>query len=135
MVVRPAHRGMWSCLQEVVRQLTGWMGTVPAAVWALFVASVLWLRGVLDGLAPSGQAQIRGAFLTGCGAFVLLLLAGVVVPAALPPGVQGWLVLFVVACMAALALSSLEQSSWAGYGAAGVRGTPESILAGGASPW
>ena len=117
-------------LQEVVRQLTGWTGTVPAAVWALFVASALWLRGVLDGRAPPGQAQIRGAFLTGCGAFVLLLLAGAVVPAALPPGVQGWLVLFVVAGMAALALSSLEQSSWAGYGAAVAARTHESILAG-----
>lgn len=98
-----------------------WAREMAPAVLAFFIAAGLWLRGVLDGGTPTDHEAIVGAFVTGSIAFVLLLLGSQLAGAALVAGVQAWLVVFVTAGMAALALASLERSLYTGGAATAAR--------------
>lgn len=98
-----------------------WAHEVAPAVLAFFVAAWLWLRGVLDAGSPIDHETITGAFIAGSVAFALLLVGSRLTNAALAPGAQAWLVVFVAASMAALALASLERSLYAGGAGAAVR--------------
>jgi hypothetical protein len=81
---------------------------LPPPVMSLIVAVGLWLRGVLDG----SRAQLRDDFwqasATAFLAFALLLVAGQIDPAGLPPYALYWMIALIVVSMSALALSSLE---------------------------
>ncbi len=98
-----------------------WAVEVAPAVIAFFVAAGLWLRGVLDGGAPTDHEVISGAFITGSVAFALLLVGSHLAGAPLPDGTQAWLLVFLTAGMAALALAGLERSRYAGGMAAAVQ--------------
>lgn len=91
-----------------------WAQEMAPAVLAFFAAAGLWLRGVLDAGAPTDHEAIVGSFVTGSVAFALLLLGSRLASAPLVAGAQAWLVAFVAAGMAALALASLERSLYAG---------------------
>ena len=98
-----------------------WAREVAPAVLAFFVAAWLWLRGVLDAGKPTDHETITGAFVTGSVAFAVLLAGSRLMNAPLAPGAQAWLIVFVAASMAALALASLERSLYAGGTGASVR--------------
>src|SRR5690606_36088109 len=91
-----------------------WAREVPPAVLAFAVAAGLWLRGVMDAGHIADHASIVSGFVTGSVAFALLLLGGPLTGSALPDGTQLWLVIFVLAAMAALAVASIERSLYAG---------------------
>ncbi len=101
-------------LQLATSEPAFWARGAAPAVIAFFVATGLWLRGVLDGGTPTNHAAIVAAFVTGSIAFAALLLGSRLADAALVEGTQAWLVLFVAAGMAALALASVERSLYAG---------------------
>lgn len=110
----PAWEVGW--IRDAAVGMAGWQRELPPAVVATVAAVGLWLRGVVDAREAPRHATVLGAFVTGSGAFVAILLAGMVVPAGHPPGAQSWLVTFVVAGMAALALASIERAQYAGHG-------------------
>jgi hypothetical protein len=98
-----------------------WAVEVAPAVIAFFAAAGLWLRGVLDGSALTDHEVISGAFITGSVAFALLLVGSHLAGAPLPDGAQAWLIVFLTAGMAALALAGLERSRDAGGRVASVQ--------------
>lgn len=92
-----------------------WANEIPPAVLAFVAAAGLWLRGILDGGRADDHAAVAGAWKTGAVAFVLLLLAGQLSgDLSAAAGSQGWLLLFVVAGMAALALAGMERALYSG---------------------
>jgi len=91
-----------------------WAREVPPAVIAFAAAAALWLRGVMDAGRMADHAGIVSGFVTGSVAFALLLLGGPLTGSALPDGTQLWMVIFVLAAMAALAVASIERSLYAG---------------------
>ena len=101
-------------LQLATGEPAFWAHGVAPAVIAFFVAAGLWLRGVLDGGTPTNHQAIVAAFVTGSVAFAVLLLGSRLAGAALVDGAQAWLVIFMTAGMAALALASVERSLYAG---------------------
>lgn len=74
---------------------------------AFIVAAGLWLRGMQDSDAPSHD-EVWRAFVTGFWAWVLLLLVIYLEPAAAPPRLSLWIVLFFATGMAGLALGGLQ---------------------------
>jgi hypothetical protein len=98
-----------------------WAREVAPVALAFVTAAALWLRGVVDGGAAPDHETIVGAFGVGSVAFALLLLLNQIAGSAAVAGVQGWLVLFVAAGMASLALASLERSLYAGSAASASR--------------
>lgn len=98
-----------------------WAQEAPPAVLAFFVAVWLWLRGVLDAGRPTDHEAITGAFVAGSIAFAVLLVGSQLASAPIAPGAPAWLVVFVAAGMAALALASLERALYAGGTGVAVR--------------
>lgn len=94
-----------------------WASEAAPAAIAFVAAAGLWLRGVLDGGDPPDHEAIVGAFGAGSVAFALLFLMNQMTGGAAVLGAQGWLIVFVAAGMAALALASLERSLYAGSAA------------------
>jgi len=111
---RPAAIWELTWLQDATGSRDLWQREVPPAVIAFAVAAGLWLRGVMDGGHIAGHADIVGSFVTGCVAFALLLLGSPLAGLMLPAGTQLWLVILVLAGMAALALASIERSLYTG---------------------
>lgn len=101
-------------LQAATGSREVWAREVPPAVIAFAVAAGLWLRGVMDAGHIAGHDEIVSGFVTGSAAFALLLLGSPLANTPLPDGTQFWLVIFVLAAMAALALASIERSLYAG---------------------
>ncbi|MCB9113535.1 MAG: DUF4129 domain-containing protein [Caldilinea sp.] len=108
-------------LQAVTGSRELWAREVPPAVIAFGVAAGLWLRGVMDAGHLADHASIVSGFVTGSVAFALLLLGSPLANTPLPEGTQAWLVIFVLAGMAALAVASIERSLYAGSAEAPVR--------------
>jgi len=101
-------------LQDATGSRDLWQREAPPAVVAFAVAAGLWLRGVTDAGHIAGHADIVSGFVTGSVAFALLLLASPLAGLALPAGTLLWLVIWLLAGMAALALASIERSLYAG---------------------
>jgi hypothetical protein len=87
----------------------------PLLLIVLFTVAYLWLRGLLDGRAALIHDQVWGAFTAGFIALVLFVVVASVDPRELPAGTERVVVLYFVAGMLALTLSSLDMargSSW-----------------------
>lgn len=89
--------------------LTHWNGTVPLSVAVFGLSVYLWLRGMQDSISPNHD-DIWRAFASGFVALVLLLVAGRIDPAGLPPSTQRWIVLYFAVGMTALALAGLRMA-------------------------
>lgn len=98
-----------------------WAREMAPAVLAFFAAAWLWLRGVLDAGKPTDHEMITSAFVTGSVGFAVLLVGSRLANAPVTPDASAWLVVFMAAGMAALALASLEHSLYAGGTDAAVR--------------
>lgn len=98
-----------------------WAHEMAPAVLAFLTAAWLWLRGVLDAARATDHEMITGAFVAGSGAFAVLLVVSRLAGAPLTSAAQMWLLVFVAAGMAALALASVERSLYAGGTGASVR--------------
>ncbi len=85
-------------------------GDIPPALLTALIVGGAWLRGILDGQRRLTHADVRGAFVVGCIAYVLILLAAAQTPAGLPGNLYGWLLLFFATTMVALAVASLDLS-------------------------
>lgn len=101
-------------LQAVTGSRELWAREVPPAVIAFAAAAGLWLRGVMDAGHIADHAGIVSGFVTGSIAFALLLLGSPMANTALPDGTQTWMVIFVLAGMASLAVASVERSLYVG---------------------
>lgn len=95
-------------LRLLAHALSDWRYEVPPAFLTLLAATVIWLRGVVDGQRPMLRDAVWGAFTTGALALALLLLAGHYTPAGLPAHTERWVLAFFIVGLAALALSSLQ---------------------------
>ncbi len=89
-------------------ELVHWDNAVPPPLITLLAVAYLWLRGMLDGRRPLLHDDIWGAFTTGFIALVLFIVAATTERDRPPAGIDRLVLLFFVAGMAALALSSLE---------------------------
>jgi hypothetical protein len=104
--------GRW--LVRLAQELTHWQAGPPPPFFTLLISAGLWLRGVLDGRGPLLYDDVWSAFATGFVALALLLLAGRIDGAGLPPGTEQWILLFFGVGMGALALAGLELSNVTG---------------------
>ncbi len=93
---------------QFTHSLTEWRGELPPQAFTLLTAVGIWLRSVLDGRRLLMRDDIWHASATGFIAFAILLIAGRIDPAALPPQTDAWLVALITVSMSALAFSSLE---------------------------
>jgi hypothetical protein len=103
-------RWVWQLGQD----LTHWRQAPAPAFITLLVAAGLWLRGVVDGRGPVFYDDVWQSFGAGFIALALLVLAGRIDGAGLPPGIERWILIFFAVGMGALALAGLELSNVTG---------------------